>query len=492
MIGPTSGGHMSHDASQQAFAAAAAEFDTLARRFWGTWGEAMRHGAAQGNGFGQPGFGTGWYATPGFASGGLGMPGFGPAGPADPAGWWANLAQAGAAQHAASRFDGLARQWYAQMQQLAARFAGHDGSAGDVVEAWKKMLANAGDNPFAQLLSNAQQQAGSLGPQAWMMQAAPWLQRMQGGAGELLQTPTFGFAREHQERWQALAQAQIGLTQKLEAYNALMGRVMQDALAIFERKLADREAPGLQIDSPRALFDLWIDAAEEAYAPVALGEEFRHVYAELVNAQMRVRQGVQREVEHACELFDMPTRSELDGAHRKIVELERQVRRLRDAVAQMSDGSRRTSASADGNGNDTAPEMARRKASGGSAPAKRAPARAQSKRGAAAPVRATSKAQAAAGPATGGAVPRGSRVAAGGGAAAGTRRKAPAGSGKGGQSAAAAKAGARSKTAARKNAVVKRSRREVAAAPAQQGQRTLFSPSHAMPATPRPLKKGKR
>src|SRR3546814_5245203 len=49
---------------------------------------------------------------------------------------------------------------------------------------------------------------------------------------------------------------------------------------------------------------------------------------------MRLRGGVQREVEQACALFGMPTRTELDGAHRKIVELARQVRRLRDGIGE--------------------------------------------------------------------------------------------------------------------------------------------------------------
>src|SRR3546814_7293710 len=49
---------------------------------------------------------------------------------------------------------------------------------------------------------------------------------------------------------------------------------------------------------------------------------------------MRLRGGVQREVEQASALFGMPTRTELDGAHRKIVELERQVRRLRDDIGR--------------------------------------------------------------------------------------------------------------------------------------------------------------
>ena len=63
-----------------------------------------------------------------------------------------------------------------------------------------------------------------------------------------------------------------------------------------------------------------------------MSPEFREVYGALVNAQMRLRQGVQREVEQACAQLGMPTRSEVDAAHRKIAELERALRRMRDAA----------------------------------------------------------------------------------------------------------------------------------------------------------------
>jgi hypothetical protein len=96
----------------------------------------------------------------------------------------------------------------------------------------------------------------------------------------------------------------------------------------FERKLEQHAEPGRQLQNARALFDLWIDAAEEAYAQVAMSDDFRHVYGGLANAQARLRLGVQREVEQVCTLFGMPTRTEVDSAHRKIVELERALRKL--------------------------------------------------------------------------------------------------------------------------------------------------------------------
>jgi hypothetical protein len=71
-----------------------------------------------------------------------------------------------------------------------------------------------------------------------------------------------------------------------------------------------------------------VDAAEEAYAEFALSADYRHAYGELVNAQMRLRADVQAIAEQAANLLGMPSRTELDSAHRKVAELERQLRRL--------------------------------------------------------------------------------------------------------------------------------------------------------------------
>ena len=144
--------------------------------------------------------------------------------------------------------------------------------------------------------------------------------------------PAFGFAREHQERAQALAQSQLRWQDALSAWQALMGKASQDAFDRFESKLAEREEPGRQLGSVRALFDLWVDAAEDAYAELALSPEFRRVYGELANAQMRLRADAQAIAEQAATLMGLPGRTELDSAHRKIAELERQLRRIQRAA----------------------------------------------------------------------------------------------------------------------------------------------------------------
>lgn len=292
------------------------DLEQLARQYWGAWGEAMRTATAP--------------AQPAPA-----MPGW-----SDALGWWSQLAKNASAGHPASgaddaigRFQSQARHWYGQMQQLAAQFAGTPAQPADVAAAWQRMLGAGGGNAFAEMLKGISG-PGLHGVDDWMRQMAPVLHAMQHEGRSWLGLPAFGFAREHQERWQHLAQAQLDYQEKSTAYATLMGEATQLAVRRFEDKLAERSEPGRQLGSARALFDLWIDAAEEAYAEIALSARFRETYGELVNAQMKVRAGLQREVEAYCDQIGVPTRTEIDAAHRKIVQLERELRRLRDALQE--------------------------------------------------------------------------------------------------------------------------------------------------------------
>jgi class III poly(R)-hydroxyalkanoic acid synthase PhaE subunit len=250
---------------------------------------------------------------------------------------WSKLVHGGREEinTAVERFNAQAHGWYGQMQQLAAQFAGRDSNAAEVAKAWKQAMGASGENPFPEMF-RVMRGHGQQGLERWIDDASPYLEAWRREGASWLGMPAFGFAREHQERWQKLAQAQLEYQRCNSAYNALMMKASQRACEVFENKLAEREEPGRQLTSARALFDLWIDAAEEAYAEIALSPEFRQTYGALVNAQMRLRSGIQKEVEQVNALFGMPTRTEIDGAYRKIAELERTLSRLHNGMAPQS------------------------------------------------------------------------------------------------------------------------------------------------------------
>lgn len=286
------------------------DFESVAQQYWSLWGDALRQAGATPT-MSMPGAAPGWQQT---------------------VDWWSKLVPGGQPQvdEAVGRFQRQASQWFGQMQQVAAQFTGRDHDATDIGRAWRSALGMAeptpAQNPFADIFRSMQ--GGAHGLDGWMQQMRPWLDNLQRDGDRWMHLPTFGLSREHQERWQQLAQAYKDYQHQVGQYDQLMLQVAQDAFARFERKLEEHAEPGRQLQNARALFDLWIDAAEEAYAQVAMSDDFRHAYGGLANAQARLRLGVQREVEQVCTQFGMPTRTEVDSAHRKIVELERTLRKL--------------------------------------------------------------------------------------------------------------------------------------------------------------------
>lgn len=286
------------------------DFAALARQYWDLWGDALR-GAAPQTGFegGLSGVRSSlddWMRQAG------GQTGFG-----------------GVLEH----FNRQSRDWFAQMQQVAAQFAGRDHRASDVAQAWRDAFGTS--HPFDGLLQ------GMRGPglenfMQWSETTAPWLAGMRSEAMNALGLPAFGFAREHQERLQALGKAQIRMQEAQDAYATLLSKISKDAFDVFELKLAEREEPGRQITSVRALFDLWVDAAEEAWAENALSKEYLHVFGDLANAQMQLRAAAQAIGEQSAQTLGMPGRTELDSAHRKIAELERQLRRVQRSQTEVA------------------------------------------------------------------------------------------------------------------------------------------------------------
>lgn len=288
------------------------DFEALTRQYWNAWGEVLRQ--------------SGQVTTPREPEQ--------PEAPPQPQWhqtmeWWNQLMQGAIpdqGRDALGRFDSQGADWIGAMQQLAARFAGRDTSSHEVAEAWR--MALSGPTGLMRWTLDSVQGGTQGGLDPWLREAAKSFEGWQKQNFPWMDVPTFGLARNHQSRWQMLAKAQQEYQNRLQDYVELIKAAIDQACTLFETKLGEHEAPGSQLTSARALFDLWIEAAEEAYSAIALSEEFREVYAEFANAHMRLRAALQQEVEKVCEQFGMPTRTEMDAAHRRIAELERILRRM--------------------------------------------------------------------------------------------------------------------------------------------------------------------
>lgn len=241
--------------------------------YWAAWGRAMNDSLGRGNpsgtGFGNPGMGAGFEAG----------------GP-----------------------------WMAAIHQLACMALERGLDSAGIAAAWRKILQDNGLWPNWPKPDPAQARAAE-------QLFAPWLD-----------SPAFGPAREHFSRWQTLARQQFDALAEGAPLGQAIDAMMEAAIAGFEQRLRQREIDGKPLESARALFDLWIEAAEQAWEDMASGEVFARASAQASQAQLQLQRSAQAELARFCQAIGLPTRSEVDQVHQRIVALERELDRLRAVV----------------------------------------------------------------------------------------------------------------------------------------------------------------
>ena len=205
--------------------------------------------------------------------------------------------------------------------------AAASGGAVQPATDWRQQLQQmfgGASQPFTQAFGGID----SAGAESFARQWQSWMQvARHGGFGDLPGAhgpmPAFGLNREQQMQQQVLATAWLESMQASARYQELIQRANTQGMQRLQGRLAE---PGRQIDSLKGLYDLWVDASEEAYAEIALSDEFREAYGEMVNTQMRARRLQQQQTEQMCQQLGVPTRSEVSSLGERLQALRREFR----------------------------------------------------------------------------------------------------------------------------------------------------------------------
>ncbi|HRO88849.1 MAG TPA: poly(R)-hydroxyalkanoic acid synthase subunit PhaE, partial [Chiayiivirga sp.] len=261
------------------------------------------------------------------------FPGMGGAAPfSNMAGWfggqaaptmpgWPQGAGAGPAAGAFTRFlQQLSELAQAQWQQLALQAGTGIDSESGALANWRALVESVG----AKLASAAG--PFELGPLPALDTSA---------LREALSTPAVGPMREHIERWQGAILAQLDYQEAAREFSAQLGETMRLAQAHLRERLAERAAKNEPLTTSRALFDEWVEAGEQAWAERAGSDAFVAALGRFTNAEMKVRAAKADQINRMAESLGLPTRGEVDADHRRIAQLERELRRLRSEVASL-------------------------------------------------------------------------------------------------------------------------------------------------------------
>lgn len=98
-------------------------------------------------------------------------------------------------------------------------------------------------------------------------------------------------------------------------------------------KLQQRLLGGAQVQSLRALYDLWVDCGEDAFGEMMTGAEFAACFATLVNALSAFKLHTRRIIDAGLDALDLPTAQALGSVQQREAGLRSE---LRAARAQQS------------------------------------------------------------------------------------------------------------------------------------------------------------
>ncbi|GAB4444276.1 MAG: hypothetical protein Kow0031_26720 [Anaerolineae bacterium] len=144
-----------------------------------------------------------------------------------------------------------------------------------------------------------------------------------------LQSPTMGLSREleHKMRsgfivWQEYRQADYNYQMQLiDAWIITFEKVQKELAALSEQ--------GKSIETLEELGTLWVNAAEDGFGEVLASDAYIQAQGNMVNALMRVRIFQREMMEVVLKQMDLPTRSEVDAAHRYNYEVRKEVKSLK-------------------------------------------------------------------------------------------------------------------------------------------------------------------
>ena len=153
--------------------------------------------------------------------------------------------------------------------------------------------------------------------------------------GRLAGSPNLGIAREFISRLEQGFDAFMSLNLANIEYQAVMADIWDEAFKQFGEDLASLVEKDEKIESVRELILLWTRGAEQTFLKAFQTERYTLTQGKLLSATMHYRICQRRILEEFLESFDLPTRSEVDEAHRRIYELRKEVKALKKQVKRL-------------------------------------------------------------------------------------------------------------------------------------------------------------
>ena len=157
----------------------------------------------------------------------------------------------------------------------------------------------------------------------------------QGTFARLVASPGLGMTREFNEKFQLGFDAWISWQLATMEYQGVVGEIWEQAFKQFQEDLISLAEKSEKIESLRDFVLLWTRGAERVFIEAFQTERYVLAQGKMLNAAMAYRVHERGIIEVFLNLYDLPTRSELDETHRRIYELRKEVKSLKKTITEL-------------------------------------------------------------------------------------------------------------------------------------------------------------
>ncbi len=150
--------------------------------------------------------------------------------------------------------------------------------------------------------------------------------------GQMVGVPSVGFTRELEEKFAKGFTAWTKFRKAMDDYQMLVADAWAGVYEEVLREMMKRAEQGKPIESVRDLVKLWTGAADKSFSTIFVTEKYSQIQADFMTTFMEYRIEEQKIVDEVMKYGYIPTRTEMDEAHRNIYELRKEVKALKKAL----------------------------------------------------------------------------------------------------------------------------------------------------------------
>lgn len=149
----------------------------------------------------------------------------------------------------------------------------------------------------------------------------------------LLDSPPLGFSREVEELMRQSVKAWGSYQEASVEYGVVMADAWLTAFKRLQEELYALSLKGQTITTLQGVSNLWAEIADPAMSEVFVSERFVRAQGKLLTATMNLRIQQRAIIERISELFDIPTRTEVDEVHKTIYEQRKEIKALKNELS---------------------------------------------------------------------------------------------------------------------------------------------------------------